>query len=384
MHNWKAPGPDSLVAELLKIDEPAEPIVLERFHAILVKAWTGGEVPQQWKDATIKVLYKKSDRSNCNNYRGISLLSHAGKVLLKIVANRLSDYCETHGILPDEQCGFRPERSTVDMLFVVRRLQELARRRRIPLYMCFVDLQKAYDSVDRELLWKVLARAGVPEEMIAVIRQFHDGMKAQVRMDDGELSDWLEVTQGLRQGCVLSPLLFNIFFAAATEVVLVRFSEDNKILKDLVYLEEEAGVGAGTPLERARRAVWGMLYADDAGVVSRSQEGLTRMMATIIVEVFGEFGLTVSEKKTKTLLMRAPEKQPKKGGPPPPPLVIEAAGQKYAQTAQFRYLGGLVNEDGELTQEINHRSRAAWACIRRFSRSSSTGREYRGDLRFDC
>ena len=251
------------------------------------------------------------------------------------------------------------------MLFVVRRLQELARRRRIPLYMCFVDLQKAYGSVDRELLWKVLARAGVPEEMIAVIRQFHDGMQAQVRMDDGELSDWFEVTQGLRQGCVLSPLLFNIFFEATTEVVLVRFSEDDTILKYMVYLKEEAGVGAGTPLERARS--WGMLYAGDAGVVSRSQEGLTRMMTTI-VEVFGEFGLTVSEKKTETLLMRAPEKQPKKGGPPPPPLAIEAAGQKYAQTAQFRYLGGLVNEDGELTQDINHRSRAAWACTRRFSR----------------
>ena len=272
---------------------------------------------------------------------------------------RLSDYCEAHGILPDEQCGFRPERSTVDMLFVVRRLQELAQRRRIPLYICFVDLQKAYDSVDRELLWKVLARADVPEEMIAVIRQFHDGMEAQVRMDDGELSDWFEVTQGLRQGCVLSPLLFNIFFAAATEVVLVRFSEDDTILKD--------GVRAVTPLERARRAVWGMVYADDAGVVSRSEEGLTRMMTTIM-EVFGEFGLTVSEEKIETLLMRAPEKQPKKGGPPPPPLVIEAAGQKYAQTAQFRYLGGLVNEDGEFSQEINHRSRAAWACIRRFSR----------------
>ena len=72
----------------------------------------------------------------------------------------------------------------------------------------------------------------------------------------------------------------------------MRFSEDDTILKDLVYLKEEAEVGAGTPLERARRAVWGMLYADDAGVVSKSQEGLTRMMTTI-VEVFGEFGLTV-------------------------------------------------------------------------------------------
>ena len=164
---------------------------------------------------------------------------------------------------------------------------------------------------------------------------------------------------------MLSPLLFNIFFAAATEVVLVRFSEDDTTLKDLVYLEEEAGVGARTPLKRA--AVWRVFYADDAGVISRSQEGLARMMTTI-VEVFGEFGLTVPDKKTETLLMRAPEKQPKKGGSPPPPLVIEAAGQKYAQIAQFRYLDGLVKEDGELTQEINHRSRAAWACIRRSSR----------------
>ena len=145
------------MVELLKIDEPAEPIVLQRFHAVFVEVWNGGEVPQQRKDATIKVLYKKSDRSNRNNYRGISLISHTGKMPLKIVANRLSDSCEAHGILPDEQCGFRPERFTVDMLFVVRRLQEQERRRRIPLYMWFVDLQKAYNSVDRELLWKVLA-----------------------------------------------------------------------------------------------------------------------------------------------------------------------------------------------------------------------------------
>ena len=89
---------------------------------------------------------------------------------------------------------------TVCMLFVVRRLQELGRRGRIPPYMCFIDLQKAYDSVDRGLLWMVLARAGIPVEMIAVIRKFHVGMRARVRMDDGKLSDWFPVTQRLRQG----------------------------------------------------------------------------------------------------------------------------------------------------------------------------------------
>ena len=141
MANWKAPGADSLPVELLKLDDPTrEPVVLTHFHAHLVRVWRGEEIPQEWKGATIKVLHKKSDRSHCNNFRGISLVSHAGKVLLKIVANRLSDFCEAQQILPEEQCGFRPARSIIDMLFVVRRLQELGRQRKIPLYMCFVDL----------------------------------------------------------------------------------------------------------------------------------------------------------------------------------------------------------------------------------------------------
>ena len=85
-----------------------------------------------------------------------------------MVASCLSNYCEAKGILPEEQCVFRPARSAIDTLFVVRRLQELGRARKIPLYMCFIDLQKAYDSVDRELLWVVLARFGVPEKMLTV------------------------------------------------------------------------------------------------------------------------------------------------------------------------------------------------------------------------
>ncbi|MEP5378883.1 MAG: reverse transcriptase domain-containing protein, partial [Hyphomicrobiales bacterium] len=106
-----------------------------------------------------------------NNYRGIPLVAHAGKVLLKIVASRLSSYCETEEKTPKEQCGFRPARLTVDMLFVVR-LQQPGRQKKIPLYMCFIDLQKAYDSVDRELLWEVLTRLGVPTKMLTIIRNF--------------------------------------------------------------------------------------------------------------------------------------------------------------------------------------------------------------------
>ena len=152
--------------------------------------------------------------------------------MLKMVAFRISNFCEANGILPEEQCGFCPTGSTIDMSLVVRRLQQLGRARKSPLYMCFIDLQKAYDAVDRELLWVVPTRFGVPEKMSTVIRQFHEGMQARVRTDDGEHLEWFDVTQALRKGCVLSPLLFNIFFGAVIHAVVVRFGVDPDIVRD--------------------------------------------------------------------------------------------------------------------------------------------------------
>ena len=119
-----------------------------------------------WKYAITMVLHKKKDLTDCGNYRGISLVAHAGKILLKIITRRLSEYCERVGILPEEESGFRPNRSNTDIMFVIRRLQELVRKKRIPLDVCFIDFTKAYDSVDRTLLWTVLARSGVPRNMI--------------------------------------------------------------------------------------------------------------------------------------------------------------------------------------------------------------------------
>ena len=131
----------------------------------------GESLLQQWKDAVITVLHKKGDKTECRNYRSISLVSHAGEVLLKVVGRRIGTYCEAKELLPEEQYGFRPDRSTTDMMFVVRRLQEIGRKAGVSFFVGFIDIQKALDTVDRTLLWEVLTRIGVPSQMIAVIQQ---------------------------------------------------------------------------------------------------------------------------------------------------------------------------------------------------------------------
>ena len=165
-------------------------------------------------------------------------MSHAGNILLKVVARRLSAYCEAKGLLPEEQCGFRSDRSTTDMVFVVRRLQEVVRKAGVPLFMCFIDSRRLTTPLTAPFCGRVLSRIGVPPQMITVIRQFHDGMRACVRADDGVCSDWFEVEQGLRQGGVLSPLLSNIFFALVRNVALQTFSEEPAILAKRVHLME--------------------------------------------------------------------------------------------------------------------------------------------------
>ena len=313
----------------------------------------------------MKVLHKKEDRTECSNHRGLSLVAHAGKVVLKIVVNRLGDFCEEAGILPEEQCGFRPQRPTIDMMFVVRRLQELGRTRNTSLDIYFIDLAKSYDSVGRVLLWEVLARLGVPPRMSKIIRMFHDGMRARVQLDGGDISAWFNVCQGLRQGCVLSPLLFDTFFAAVIIVVLQRFAEDPLIVSDLVYLDDAPKGEDGRPreegtLEMARRAVWGILYADYAGVVLTSPRGLTRIMGVIFV-ASQVFGLTVSEKKTEAMHLWSHPNTASNA------LRIEAAGQRYKQTTEFVYLDGAISESTDLDTEIKRRIGAARASVRKYS-----------------
>ena len=215
------------------------------------------KAPQEWKHTTIKILHKKKDRIECGHYRGSSPMAHACKILLKIVTNRYSDFCEKAGIIPDEQCGFLPQSPTTDMTLVVRRLQELGRKSNTSLSISFINLANVYNSVNRVQLWEVLAHFLVPPWMIKVIRMIHDGMRACVQLDGGYFSVGFDICQGLRQGWVLSPLLFKSFYAVVIMGVLQRFAEEPLIVSDLVYLDDALKGKDGRPRkEESLKIVW--------------------------------------------------------------------------------------------------------------------------------
>ena len=146
LKDGKAPGGDGIPAEVWK--HGGDNLFSRLQHQLITNAWEVGSVPQPWKDASIVTIYKKGDRTDCGNYRGISLISIAGKIFARILLNRLSTH-ETPEVLPEIQCGFRGNRSTVDMLFCLRQLQEKCIELDRPLYMVFVDFSKAFDKVWR-------------------------------------------------------------------------------------------------------------------------------------------------------------------------------------------------------------------------------------------
>ncbi|BHF83418.1 hypothetical protein SprV_0902656000 [Sparganum proliferum] len=167
---------------------------------------------QDFKDGTIVHLYKrKGNRHLCDNHRGISLLKIARKIFARILLNRLNNHLE-QDLQPESQCGFRRYRGTTDMIISVRQLQEKCQEMRTHLYSTFVNLTKAFDTVNRKGLWKIMQKFGCPEQFTQMVRHLRDGMMARVT-NNGAVSEACAVTNGVKQGCVLAPALFSLMFS---------------------------------------------------------------------------------------------------------------------------------------------------------------------------
>ena len=347
----KAPGSDSIPPDLIK---HCKITLLQPLHEVLRQCWREGAVPQDMRDSRIVTLYKnKGERSDCNNYRGISLLSIVGKVYARVLLVRLQKLAER--IYPESQCGFRAERSTVDMIFSLRQLQEKCREQRMPLYVAFIDLTKAFDLVSRDGLFKALRKIGCPPKLHSLIESFHSNMKGTVQFN-GNISEPFNIRSGVKQGCVLAPTLFGIFFAlllryafgTAQEGIYLRTRSDGRLFN----------LGRLKARTKVREAlIRDMLFADDAALATHTQREL-QLLIDRFSQACKEFALTISLKKTNVL-----------GQDTPAPPVITIDDYELDVVHQFTYLGSTITDNLSLDAEIDKRiGKAATTLARLTSR----------------
>jgi hypothetical protein len=181
-------------------------------------AWKLEKVPREWMQGVIVPLYKDGDNRDPLNYRGITLLSIVGKVYNRILGDRLMKFAEREGGgIVEEQGGFRPERGTEDQLFV---LTEILRNRgsQVTTYTAFIDVKKAYDTVWRDGLWKRLWDEGVRGRMWRVVKNMYSAVQSAVLVGE-EQTEWFELNTGVRQGCVMSPILFSLFISGLAKEI---------------------------------------------------------------------------------------------------------------------------------------------------------------------
>ena len=162
---------------------------------------------QNWKRSVFIPIPKKGNAKECSNCRTIALISHTKKVMLKILQARLQQYVNCK--LPDVQTGFRKGRGTRDQIANICWIIKKAREFQKNMYFCFIDYAKAFDCVDHKKLWKILKEMGISDHLTCLLRNLYAGQEATVRTGHGT-TDWFQIGKGVRQGCILSPCLFNL------------------------------------------------------------------------------------------------------------------------------------------------------------------------------
>jgi hypothetical protein len=203
----KASDEGGMIAEILKCADKNSPLREDIFQ-ILDEVWRGRVCPKAWNSAVIIPLLKKGDTSIMDNYRGIALQDIVEKIFALVLYKRLESIVDPQ--IYEGQFGFRKGRGTVDAIHMIRQVLESSHEYREPLFICFVDIVKAYDSVDRSILWDALADHHVPVTIIELIKALYYNTTAKVRVGD-KYSDPFDLKIGVKQGDILSTLLFNIF-----------------------------------------------------------------------------------------------------------------------------------------------------------------------------
>ena len=214
--------------------------------------------PQDWKRSVFIPILKKGNAKDCKNYRTIVLISHTSKEIFKTLQARLQQYVNHE--IPDVQAGFRKGRETRDQIVNIHWIIKKAREFQKIIYFCFIDYAKDFDHVDHNKLWKILKEVGKPDHLTCLLRNLYAGQEATFRTAHGT-ADWFQIGKGVRQGCILSPYLFNLYA--------------EYIMRNAGLEEAQAGI------KIVGRNISNLKYADDTALMAESKEELKNLLMKV-------------------------------------------------------------------------------------------------------
>jgi len=250
--------------------------------------------------------------------RDAALVSHASKILLRVILERIQSKLETE--IAQEQAGFRPRRGTRDQITNLRIILEKAKERNQPLYLCFIDFTKAFDMVQHDQLWLVMLEMGFPPHLVQLLRNLYRQQRAAVRTAN-IVSAWFRVRKGVRQGCNLSPCLFNVLAEQVMRKALQGFTGGFRI--------------GGKTISNLR-------YADDIVLLATSPEDLQELVCRV-ERAAKEYNMLINATKTKVMTNTEDI------------LEITVTGGQLEQVDSFVYLGSSIKYNTDCVGEVKSR-----------------------------
>lgn len=270
----KAPGIDRIPYEYYK-NAPEE--FIQELCRIMNNIYNSAVIPTSFQETIIFPIYKKGDIDLVQNYRGLSFSNTDYKLFTGILLNRIESWSNENNILCECQAGFRKNYSTLDNIFSLANIVQLQLSKKKKLYAFFVDFQAAFDTVNRQALFYKLSNHGMSSKMLTVLRKLYESTRSAI-WNGTEISETFNVTLGVKQGCVLSPLLFSLFI--------------NDINEEL-----PGGLNIGDATIKL------LMYADDLVLFAEDRVTLQDMIDKL-AEYCRAWGLVVNLNKSKTLVFR--------------------------------------------------------------------------------